>query len=319
MRREGLNPAAVIFGLFLAFASALLGTVWVSSRCGRDFAPPAAWGTAPLRQSSSEEGPQKAPWSYQRIKRVGADDSAQYGFSAFNGDRLTISYRVPDWAVQSDENSFGYRMGTLKKIEKECAALARRGLVDCRKREANYLASHGFKIIQDHVTMADIPLLAREHAAFFRPVAKAFQAIAEKKHYDSGALLGAVTSLVQIGMIYKNAPLLRRGRQTGAVLPPAAAMAKGWGNCASKTAIAAAILMNWPQMRLIGVNPPGHYLFAVLRLPERGDRFISYKGLRYVLTEAAGPAWLPPGSVYETTAAFLDTLDGVRVEPFFKE
>jgi hypothetical protein len=93
-------------------------------------------------------------------------------------------------------------------------------------------------------------------------------------------------------------------------------MIRGWGDCDTKTAVLASIISNWPNARIVGISVPDHYLMAILRNPVKGDAFVEWKGLRYVLIEPAGPAWLPPGQVGVDTMPMLQAAEGFRVEPF---
>jgi hypothetical protein len=61
---------------------------------------------------------------------------------------------------------------------------------------------------------------------------------------------------------------------------------------------------------------PGHYLMAVLQIPDKGDAFVEYQGLQYILLEPAGPGWFPPGQVGEETTAQLNGSDGYQIYPF---
>jgi hypothetical protein len=89
----------------------------------------------------------------------------------------------------------------------------------------------------------------------------------------------------------------------------------GQGDCDTKTAVIASILMNWPNLKMVGLAIPGHYLMAVHRIPRNGDVFIEYEGIPYVMIESAGPAWLPPGEVGETTADYLGAGKNFRIQP----
>ena len=60
---------------------------------------------------------------------------------------------------------------------------------------------------------------------------------------------------------------------------------------------------------------PGHYLMAFHQIPRRGDIFIEYKGLQYVMIESAGPAWLRPGTVGDSTYAYLKSGKNFRIQP----
>jgi len=67
---------------------------------------------------------------------------------------------------------------------------------------------------------------------------------------------------------------------------------------------------------MIGINVPDHYLMGVARVPQRGEAFLQYGGEPYVLLEAAGPAWLPPGSISDYSRDVLGTMQDVRIDPF---
>ena len=87
-----------------------------------------------------------------------------------------------------------------------------------------------------------------------------------------------------------------------------------WGDCDTKTAVAASLLSNWKDIGVLGVAIPKHYLMAVRQVPRRGDVYIRYKGMPYVLVETAGPAWLPPGRVGDQTKAYLKKHRGMLLE-----
>ena len=72
-----------------------------------------------------------------------------------------------------------------------------------------------------------------------------------------------------------------------------------------------------PTSKMVGIAVPGHYLMGILRIPAKRDVYVEYGGLRYVLIESAGPAWLPPGTVADHTMALLQGVDGFRIDPFF--
>jgi len=132
----------------------------------------------------------------------------------------------------------------------------------------------------------------------------------------SSETIGAALSLVQTAFRYEVVPMVVNGRQTGGIYPPLEAVAKGSGDCDTKSALLAGILLNWNKIKLIGIGVPDHYLMGVLRNPAKGDAFVEYQGLRYVLMEPAGPAWLPPGMVGPLTTALLNSGAALAIEPF---
>jgi hypothetical protein len=148
-------------------------------------------------------------------------------------------------------------------------------------------------------------------------MALTFGRIASDHHYGSGDIVGSVLSFVQTAMFYKQPDSVIDGKHNGGILPPLTSVAYGWGDCDTKTGVLASILANWPQMKMVGVSVPGHFLMGIMQIPEKGDTFLEYQGLQYVLVEPAGPAWLPPGRVGEETSALLAGREAYKIEPFF--
>jgi len=48
-----------------------------------------------------------------------------------------------------------------------------------------------------------------------------------------------------------------------------------------------------------------------------GAAFAGYQGGPFVLVEAAGPAWRPPGQISDATRDALRSMQGVRIDPLF--
>ena len=237
----------------------------------------------------------------QRVRTAGDSISVDYGFTNFNDDRLTISYSLKKSALAAYEARYGY-------TQAEARAAA-----DVRA----YMSSRGFRMLQGNVVIPDMPKIVKENTVLLKPVATAFDGVAQQRHYDQADLIGAVASLAQTAMEYRVPEPVVGQKHTGGILPPVSALLRGWGDCDTKSGVIASILSNWPHMRLVGIGPPGHYLIGVLRIPNKGDLFVEYQGLQYVLIEAAGPAWLPPGTVADSTQDLLAGADGYRIEPFF--
>jgi hypothetical protein len=179
------------------------------------------------------------------------------------------------------------------------------------------LFSRGMALRAGNLIECDIPAIVKRNIKLLNPLAAGFQKISAEKGHSDEDTIGAALSLVQTALRYKVPPNVENGVHTGGLLPPARALLSGWGDCDTKTALLASILGNWSGLRMVGIAVPGHYLMAIRRLPGKGDMFVRYEGLEYVLVEPAGPAWLEPGSVGTHTAALLAAGEGYRVEPFF--
>jgi hypothetical protein len=178
------------------------------------------------------------------------------------------------------------------------------------------LSKRGFALRIGNVVECDMPLIIKRNVKLMKPLALSFQKIATANGYSSEEIVGSVLSMVQTAIRYKIPPLTKGEIHTGGLLPPAKAILSGWGDCDTKTGIAASILGNWNRMKLVGISVPGHYLMAIRRIPGKGDMFVRYGGAEYVLIEPAGPAWLEPGKVGYNTKTLLKSSNGYRIEPF---
>ena len=289
-----------------------------------------------LYGQSSENGPSNG--ATQRLQTLAGALAASYSFTNFNQDRLAIEFRLARAAWARYDGTFGYykrdiaaidawhnaaRQGAYKLAVKQrrgqaqldAAMVSLQGERDAKVRD--YMTARGFKLDGD-VAAVDIPALVKKNGPLLNPVGQTLDRIAIQRGYASDSLIGAAASLVQTALAYRAPPAVEPdGRHTGGLLPPATALLKGWGDCDTKTALLSSILVNWPQMRAVGVAVPGHYLMGVLRIPNKGDAFVEYDGLQYVLIEPAGPAWLPPGQIAQSTLTLLEAGDGFKIEPFF--
>lgn len=287
----------------------------------------------------SDDGGGGGPKTYQRIKKTGERRVASYGFQNFNRDRLEIAYSIPESEFQPYNQSFGYKKEDIAELRALRDRRKQQAFADATKKgqsqaqfnaviagldkqyEAdlkNYLSSHGFRIDKGNVVSVDMPALVRKNASYVKPISMEFDKFATSRKYRSGEIIGAVLSFVQTALRYKQPDPVYKGKHTGGLLLPLTAVIMGWGDCDTKSGLMASILSNWGQMRMVGVGVPGHYLMGVLQIPEKGDVFVSYGGLQYVLVEPAGPAWFPVGQVADTTMTLLrNGGEGYRIEPFY--
>lgn len=276
--------------------------------------------------------------TFQRIRKTPDSYFAEFGFQNFNRDLLSVQLTMPRRAFEAYDAQFGYSKADLGEIEAWHerarqgayqyalkngkgqaaidAALANLKL-ERDKKIAEYMASKGFRVRPGNVVEVDMPGLVKKNASALKPVAMAFEKIATGRRYDSESLIGSAASMVQTALRYQIPPTSEGAKRTGGLLPPLKAFLNGWGDCDSKTGLLASILANWPNMRMVGIAVPGHYLMGVLRIPGKGDIFVEHQGLQYVLIEPAGPAWLPPGTVGQDSLIMLQASQGYRIEPFF--
>jgi hypothetical protein len=276
--------------------------------------------------------------AYQRLGVSGGMQFCEYGFFNFNSDFLKINYQLPRKALQDYCAAYGYDDEEIRRLDREhqrsyngAVDFARshslsQGQLDALLKNIDwqyklnlkvYIAGRGFKIEPGNIALVDMPDLVKRNIPRLQKVAQAFDRIAKQGNYDSATTIGAVTSMVQSALRYQVPPKVYAGKNTGGILPPLESFLRGWGDCDTKTALLASILGNWELVRMVGISLPHHYLMAVRRSPNKGDMYVRYQGVDYVLIDPAGPAWLPPGQVGSASADSLQNDQGYAIEPFF--
>ncbi len=350
MRGPSVKPLYLIMLAACFAVSAALGLEWerklAESATGPDILRAQAAGGAEVRNAQEDEQETRnyttretrtEKGTSQRIFREGSALKARYDFINFNKDRLGVSFGMNSRDYNSYLAGYGYSetdMARLKAWREKARqeawkdALPYGGKAAGEKAlagvDAEYdtrlrvlLRARGMALRTGNLIECDIPVVAKKNIKLLTPLAAALQKFASAKGYSDEDTIGAALSLVQTAIQYKIPPNVENGVHTGGLLPPARALLSGWGDCDTKTALLASILGNWSGIRMVGIAVPGHYLMAIRRLPGKGDMFVRYEGLEYVLVEPAGPAWLEPGTVGTHTAALLGGREGYRVEPFF--
>lgn len=297
-------------------------------------------GAGPKNPKPVRAAPGKAaasPHAFQKIRESGGIIGAEYGFVNYNDDQLTVGYSIPSRELAEYREGYGYTLAEkasfdlwLKSATEDAYQHATRTRqsqeqlnrageklnAEYRAKLAAFLRSRGFTMLDGTTLMVDIPEVVRRNVRNVRGVALEISRTGERLGYDSDSTISAAISLVQTAIRYDAVPMEVHGRQTGGLYPPLETLAIGKGDCDTKTALLGAILLNWDKMKAIGVGVPSHYLMGVLRNPAKGDVYVEYKGLRYVLVEPAGPAWLPPGTVSRDTVALLSARKSLKIEQF---
>ncbi|NLI10893.1 MAG: hypothetical protein GX447_09095 [Elusimicrobia bacterium] len=273
----------------------------------------------------------------QKISAQGDYLSANYNFVNFNKDRLSLSISVPSSYLKEYLKNYGYRdeeyealkswrQKTIKEAWEKAYVKGGRGEADKAAEEVRLeydtklralFYKRGMALREGNIVVCDMPNIVKRNISELKPLALEIQKQAKIRNYSSNDTIGAAVSFVQTAIKYKIPPSKEGTLHTGGILPPLKAVLSGWGDCDTKTGVLASILGNWSGMKMVGVSVPGHYLMAVRRIPAKGDLFVRYEGLEYVLIEPAGPAWLMPGQVGANTMALLKNSKEYSLEPFF--
>jgi hypothetical protein len=333
------TPAWTFGALCAAFVVALaLGSEW-----NRRLVVAPVDGMIVAAQESGEEVDAETstagtPRTWQKITKDAGYRSASYGFVDFRQDKITLSYKIPESYFTRYNAAYGYRSEDVTALQEwrdsatqssyrlALAAGKNQAQVDAaaaaiqheyEQKLNEYLKSRGFMLLKGGVTRVDVPGVVKQNKPLVKPIAEVFERYATQHRYQSMDIIGAVLSFAQTAVQYKNVGPIYKGRHTAGFLLPITTIVMGWGDCDTKSAMVASILSNWAQMRMVGISVPGHYLMAVLQIPDKGDMFVEYQGLQYILLEPAGPGWFPPGQVADETAAQLNASEGYQIYPFF--
>lgn len=274
----------------------------------------------------------------QKIYKKGNTFNAFYKFVNFSKDSLSIEFGMLMGDYSSYISNYGYKDSDLNKLSdwvkqarndawkkniSQGEAVAQKAVksaeMEYDTKIRAFLYSRGLSLKATTKTIEpSVPTIVKRNKDLMKKIALSIGRHAKANNYGSEDIIGSVLSLVQTAIIYKIPPLIEsNGTHIAGIFPPARTLLTGWGDCDTKTALLASILSNWPNIKMVGVSVPGHYLMAVRRLPTKGDMFIRYQGLEYVLLEPAGPAWLPPGQVGRATKDLLANRNSYTIEPFF--
>jgi hypothetical protein len=335
----GLIPPkrfSILPWVLIAAASLLLSLVLVEKwEAGQVFAE--AQNTLSLQGYAYAEP--STEQSSRKIFRKEGMAVAEYRFKEFNNRFIQIKISMPVEQLEKYCGEYGYTQADLdslfewqKKALKDAYqyvvahSLAQSDLDRMsseikdafRQKVSDLYASRGFRYKKKGLLVPDIPGIVKRNVRNLSSVALDINTIAKANNYDALDVIGAVLSFLQTGVEYESVPMRKQDRTIGGFYPPLVTIVEGRGDCDSKTALMASILLNWDKAKLIGAGIPNHYLIGVLRTPAKGDAYVEYEGLHYVLMEPAGPSQMAPGIISDYTRELLNAVDQASLEPLLK-
>lgn len=238
-------------------------------------------------------------------------------FRGFHGDVLSIDFEMPA-AWRQEKPAFGISRAELDAIAERCAATPG---CDRRARFRDYFHARGMGLRALHnghsQLFVDVPAVVARNRDRVAPLAAALRDLAVRRGKQPQWTLEAALALVQSGIAYGRPGEIEGGRRILGFFPPPRTLARGYGDCDSKSALLAALLQNLTDAPIIGVDLPDHYLLGIAGVPRLGQAWIEYLGRPYVLVEAAGPALRRPGDVSKATRLALDNPATLRIHPMF--
>jgi len=242
-------------------------------------------------------------------------------FNSFDGDPLSLQFRLAPAAARESVQEFGVSTAELDGLAAACNA--RRG---CDQAEFNrhtlqYYHEHALRLTaragETPRLHVDVAQVVRRNRGRVQPVALELRRLARTQGRDREWMVQAAIALVQGGLVYRQPATWDGGRKILGFYPPPLALERGYGDCDTKAALLAAILQNLTDTPIVGIHVPRHYLLGIAGTPRPGQAAISYRGRQYLLVEAAGPAARRPGEIAQATQRALARNEGVRIDPMF--
>ncbi len=273
--------------------------------------------------------------SRRKLPRDGAY-AVEFKFRSFDNEALSAVFEINKSTYDAEDEGWGYRDSDIAGLrswrdaarqEAYEAASMRHDTQEkldsdltmlqevYRRKFKEYFTARGFIVEPGGVTKVNLAGLARRSAPKLSGLARELEKSAKGRGREW--LIAAATSLVQTAVDYKEVPPLVDSVHTGGVWTPAKTLVGGWGDCDTKVALLAAIMANWPGFKMIIIELPDHFLLGYERPPANGESYIAYNGDKYVLIEAAGPAWLPPGYLGDDTKLLFESGRGYVIDPLF--
>lgn len=242
-------------------------------------------------------------------------------FPDVDGRVQTLRFLLDAHAERDSMRAFGFSTRELDQLHARCADEPGCDRASLQRELRAYYHAHQLRLRQlpgqRPRLFVDIPAVVNRDSHRVRAAADALRALAREQQRDREWLLRAAVALVQVGLAYRTPEPEELGRQTLGFYTPVKALAQGYGDCDTKSALLAAILRELGDWKLVGVRVPDHYLLGLAREPQPGEAYIEHAGERYVLIEAAGPAHRALGNVAARTRIALARGEEMRIDPLF--
>lgn len=240
-------------------------------------------------------------------------------FRSFSGQTLRVGFALDPDAGRASWREFGIDLGELDAVRQRCTDSGRCNQAELDRLSFDYYYRHGLRTREvpgrAMRLYVDVPQMARRNRDRVQPLTAALQRLAAEHDGDERWIVEAAIALVQTGIEYRRPALWDEGRKVAGFYPPARALEKGYGDCDTKAALLASILLNLETPRMIGVHVPRHYLLGIAGTPQPGQAFLRHDGETYVLVETAGPGLRALGDIADTTQAALQRREGLRIDP----
>ncbi|WP_341921508.1 hypothetical protein [Hydrocarboniphaga effusa] len=242
-------------------------------------------------------------------------------FRNFDGQTVALGFDLATAESRRSLSEFGVDDRELDALMRLCRQAMACDQATYDGYTTRYYREHALRLTADPGRASrlsvDVPAVVLRNRSRVRPLTDALRRAAAERGQNGDWMIKTAMTLVQTALPYKKPVAQLEGRSLLGFYPPAFALERGYGDCDTKSALLAAMLLDLGESRVVGLHVPGHYLLGLDRRPEADEAFITHQGRPFVLVEAAGPAMRGLGDVSMRTRGALARNDGLRVDPMF--
>ncbi|WP_299457416.1 hypothetical protein [uncultured Microscilla sp.] len=159
--------------------------------------------------------------------------------------------------------------------------------------EIREIAERGYFKVQNNTASPDYNRMIHISRNITRPI---YEMIMKKVGQDA-SYQKPIDELLKFcqDIPYKIPADLYNNKQTGGIFPPSLALTKGYADCDTKAVLFASVLLHNPRYKIVFVTIPGHLFLAIKGVPKPYQKYVTYRGEKYILCEPTGPARLAFG------------------------
>jgi hypothetical protein len=161
------------------------------------------------------------------------------------------------------------------------------------EREIRQIAEQGYFRVNNNTASPDYNRMIKISRQITRPIYDMIM----KKVGGSGSFQKPIDELLKFcqDIPYKIPAEVYNNKQTGGIFPPSLALTKGYADCDTKAVLFASVLLHNPRYKIVFITIPGHLFLAIKGVPKPYQKYVTYRGEKYILCEPTGPARLAFG------------------------
>lgn len=159
--------------------------------------------------------------------------------------------------------------------------------------EIRQIAEQGYFRVNNNTASPDYNRMIQISRRITRPIYDMIM----KKVGESGSFQKPIDELLKFcqDIPYKIPAEVYNNKQTGGIFPPSLALTKGYADCDTKAVLFASVLLHNPRYKIVFITIPGHLFLAIKGVPKPYQKYVTYRGEKYILCEPTGPARLAFG------------------------